>query len=143
MFPFLFNWSQSKASVVNQMSNIFFLWSSKEFFCYIKKVVSTLINVVKLDIENKNIVSTLSYVVNTNNEIDNVNLTLFNVVNLNDNMQNFVSTLIWHSPASQRHITLATTLRQRWKVSWVLTNEYIILCICVCVWAYGCLYIYI
>ena len=45
-------------------------WSSKIFFCsfqifengYIHSVVSTLINVVKLDVENNNIVSTLSIV---------------------------------------------------------------------------------
>ena len=55
VLPFLFNRSQSKASVVNQMSNLFF-WSSKIFFCsfqlfengHIHNIVSTLINVVKL-----------------------------------------------------------------------------------------------
>ena len=32
MFPFVFNWSQSKASAVNQMSPSLF-WSPKIFFC--------------------------------------------------------------------------------------------------------------
>ena len=35
MFPFLFNRSQLKASVVNQMSHLFF-WSLKMFFCSFK-----------------------------------------------------------------------------------------------------------
>ena len=129
MFPFLFNRSQSKASVVNQMSHLFF-WSSKIFFCsfqlfengHIQNVVSTLINVVKLDVQNNNIVSALSNVVNINVEIDNVNVTLFNVVNFNVYIHNFVSTLIRYCPTSRSHITLTTTLRQRWNVFWVLKN---------------------
>ena len=51
-----------------------------------QNVVSTLINVVKLDVQNNNMVSTLSNVVNINVETDNVNVTLFNVVNLNVNI---------------------------------------------------------
>ena len=120
-FLFLFNWSQSKVSVVNQMSHLF--WSSKIFFCYfqlfeyghIHNVASTQINVMKLDVENNSIVSTLPNVVNINVEIDNV-------VNFNVGIQNVVSTLIWHCPTLRRHITLTTTLRQRSKVFWVLTN---------------------
>ena len=69
MFPFLFNWSQSKASVINQMG--FFL-SWKIFFCsfqlfeygHIHNVFSTLIKVMKLDVENKSFVLTLFNVVN-------------------------------------------------------------------------------
>ena len=84
MFPFVFKWSQWKASAVNQMSPSLF-WSPKIFFCsfqffengHIHNVVSTLINVMKLDVENNSIVSTLSNVVNINIEIDNLDLTLF------------------------------------------------------------------
>ena len=85
-------------------------------------VVLTLINVVKLDVENNNIVSTLSNVININAEKDNADLTLFNVENFNEDIHNVFSTLIWQFPTSRRHITLATTLRQRWKVSWVFKN---------------------
>ena len=81
MFPFLFNSSQSKASVDNQRV-IFFFWSSKIFFCsfangHIHNIVSTLNNIVKIDFEN-NIVSTLFNVVNIIVEIiDSVGLTFF------------------------------------------------------------------
>ena len=64
MFPFLFNRSQSKVSVVN-MSRLFFQ-AQKFFFALqifengqIHNIVSTLINVMKLDVENNSIVSTL------------------------------------------------------------------------------------
>ena len=129
MFPFLFNWSQSKPSVVNQMRHFF--WSSKIFFCsfqlfengHTNNVVSTLINVMKLDVENNNVVSTLSNVGNINVEINKVDLTLFNVVNFNDDIHNVASTLIRHCPMSSwRHITLTAILRPCWNVSWVLTN---------------------
>ena len=66
--PFLFNRSQSKASVANQMSHLFF-WGSNVFFVFfyslqlfenynIHNVVSTWNNIVKVDVENNNIVST-------------------------------------------------------------------------------------
>ena len=63
-FTFLVDWSQSKTSVVNQRSHLFF-WSSKIFFCYfqhfenghIQNIVSALLNVMTLDIEKKSIVS--------------------------------------------------------------------------------------
>ena len=128
LFPFLFNWPQSKASVVNQVSHLFF--EAQKYFCsfqlfengHIHNVVSTLIYVMKLDVENNSIVSTLSNTVNIIAEIDNVDLTLFNVVNFNVDIHNIVSTSIWHCPTSLRHITLITTLRPHWKISWVLTN---------------------
>ena len=41
---------------------------------------------MKLDVQNNKMVSTLSNVVNINVETDNVNVTLFNVVNLNVNI---------------------------------------------------------
>ena len=56
------------------------------------------------------------------NEVDNVYLTICNVVNFNVDIHNVVSTLIRHCPTSQCHITLTTTLRPCWKVSWVLTK---------------------
>ena len=82
MFPFLSNWLRPKPSVVNQMSHLFF-WSLKYFFAYfnffqnghIHNVVSMLINVLKLDVENNNIFPMLSNVVYINIEIDNVDLT--------------------------------------------------------------------
>ena len=52
-------------------------------------IVSTLIKVVKLNVENNNAASTLSNVVNINFEIDNVHSTLFDVV-----IHNGVPTLI-------------------------------------------------
>ena len=76
-------------------------------------VVSTLVNVVKLDVENDNIILTLSNVVNINVEIDNVDSTWFNVVNFIVDIHNVVSTSIWRSLTSQRHINLTKTLKQR------------------------------
>ena len=123
MFSILLNWTQAKASVVNQMShlllklkNVFLLFSTFWKWSF-PNVVSTLINVVKFDVENYNIVWTMSNVVTINVEKDKVDLALFNV-----DIHNVVSTLIWHCPTSRRNITLTTALRQRWKVSWVLTN---------------------
>ena len=85
MFPSLFNWSQSKASVVNQMSHFFFE-TQKYFFAlfnfengHIHNDVSRLINVMKLDVGNNSTVSTMSVSVHV--ETDKVNLTLFNIVN--------------------------------------------------------------
>ena len=129
MFPFLLSWSLSKASVVNLMRHLFF-WSSKLFFCsfqlfensHIHNVVSTLINVIKLYVENNSIVSALSNVFNFNVEIDNVDLTLFNVANFKTGIHNVVSTLILHCPTSRYHTTLKKTLSPCWKVSWVLPN---------------------
>ena len=81
---------------------------------HIQNVVSMLINVVKLDVQNN--------IVNINVEIDNVNLTLFNITNFNVYIHSVVSMLIWYCPTSRSHITLTTTLRQRWNVFWVLKN---------------------
>ena len=51
----------------------------KILFLHIKNVVSTLVNVVKLDVENDNIVSALPNVVHMNVEIDKVDSNLLNV----------------------------------------------------------------
>ena len=68
------------------MSHIFFL-KLKNIFCSfqlfengrVHNVVSTLINAMKLDVENNSIVSTLPNADNINAEIDSVDLTLSNV----------------------------------------------------------------
>ena len=103
---------------------VIFFWSSKIFFCTfqhsqsgrIYNVVSTLINVVKLDVKNNDIVSTLSNVPNINVEKDNVDLTLLNV-----NIHNVVSTLIWYCPTSRCHFTLTTIFAGYWRM---LLNEF-------------------
>ena len=73
-----------------------FLWND-----HIRNVVSTLPNVVKIDVENDNVVSTLS-----------------NVVQFNVEKHNVVSTLIWRCATSRRHINLKATLNRRWNVCW-------------------------
>ena len=106
---------------------IFFL-KLKNVFCsfqlfekvYTYNIVSTLINsTLKLDVENN---STTNNTTDVYVETSNVDLTLFNVVNFNVDINNFVSTLIWHCPTSQRHITLTTILRPHWNVPWILNN---------------------
>ena len=99
---------------------LIFLLKLKNFFFsfqlfedgHIHNVVSTLINVMKLYVENKSIVPTLHNVVNIN-----IDLTLFNV-----DIHDVVSTLIWYYPTLRRHMTLRATLEPHWKVSWVSKN---------------------
>ena len=70
-------------------------WSFQLFAnVYIHEGISTLINVVKLDVENSNAVSTLSSVAKANVVKYNVGLTKFNVVNFSVDTYNVVSTLI-------------------------------------------------
>ena len=76
----------------------YFFWNG-----HIRNVVSTLPNVVKIDVENDNVVSTLSNVVQFNVEIHNVVSTLLNVVNFNVDVHNVVSTLIWRCATSRCH----------------------------------------
>ena len=125
-FDLYFNRSQAKASVVNQISHLFFDTQKYCFWSFellknghIHYFSSMLIKVVKLDVENINIFSTLS---NVNINVDNVGSTLFNVVNFNVDIHNVVSTLIWHVSTSRCYITLIATLRQPWYVCWVLKN---------------------
>ena len=61
---------------------------------HIHNVVSTLPNVLKIDVENDNVVSTLLIVVEFNVEKHNVVSTLFYIVNFNVDIHNVVSTLI-------------------------------------------------
>ena len=91
----------------------FFFWNG-----HIRNVVSTLPNVVKIDVENDNVVSTLSNIVQFNVEKHNVVSTLFNVVNFNVDVHNVVSTLISLCATPRRHINLKTTLKRRWNVCW-------------------------
>ena len=61
---------------------------------HIRNVVSTLPNVVKIDVENDNVVSTLSNVVQFNIEKHNVVSTLFDVVNFNVDVHNVVEPML-------------------------------------------------
>ena len=61
---------------------------------HIRNVVSTLPNVVKIDVENGNIFSALSNVIQFNVEIHNLVSTLLKNVNFNVDIHNIVSTLI-------------------------------------------------
>ena len=87
---------------------------------YFHNFVSTLTNVVKLDVENDNVVSTLSNVVHINVKIHNIDSTLFDIVNSNAETYNIVSTSICRCAASRRCINQKTTLKQRWNVCWVV-----------------------
>ena len=88
---------------------------------HISNVVSTLPNVVKIDVENENVVSMLSNVIQFNVEVYNVVSTLLNVVNYNVDVHNVVSMVIWPCVTSRRHINLKTMLNQHWNVCWEKT----------------------
>ena len=99
------------------------LWSSKILFCFsnghIQNVVSTLPNVVKIDVEN-DVVLTLANVAQFNFETVNVDSTLLNVLNFNVDVYNVVSMLIWCYATLRRHTDLKTTLNRCWNVCWAL-----------------------
>ena len=75
---FLFLLIDHNQKQVLLIKSVIFFWSSEIFFCsfqlfgngHIHNVVWTLINLMKLDVENNSIVSTLSNVVNISVEID-------------------------------------------------------------------------
>ena len=84
-------------SIFLEAQKYYFAFESRlNFFSngHIRNVVTTLPNVVKIDVENDNVVSTLSNVVQFNVEIHNVVSTLLKVVNFNVDVHKVVSTLI-------------------------------------------------
>ena len=87
-----------ESNIFLELQKYYFGFESRLIFFFsnghIRKVVSTLPNVVKIDVENDNVVSTLSNVVQFNVEIHNVVSTLLNVVDFNVDVRNVVSTLI-------------------------------------------------
>ena len=110
-----------ESSIFLEAQKYYFAFESRlNFFLngHNRIVVSTLPNIVKIDVENDNVVSTLSNVVQFNVEIHNVVSTLLNVVNFNVDVHNVVSTLIWRCATLRRHISLKTTLNRRWNVFW-------------------------
>ena len=107
-----------------KLNNIILLLTRVIFFPngHIHNVVSTLPNVVKINVEN-DLVSTLSNVFQINFEINNIDSTLFNVENSNVDVHSIISTLIWRCASSWRHINIKTTLKQRWNIFWNITYE--------------------
>ena len=86
-----------ESNIFSEVQKYYFVFESRLIFFsngHIRNVVSTLPNVVKIDVENDNVVSTLSNVVQFNVEKHNVVSTLFYVVNFNVDIHNVVSTLI-------------------------------------------------
>ena len=115
------------SSVFFEAQKCYFVFDSRLNFYFISNghihnAVSTLLNLVKIYVENDNVVSTLSNVVQINVEIGNVDSTLFNVVNFNVDVHNVVPTLIWRCTTWRRHINLKATLKRRWNVCWVVSS---------------------
>ena len=115
-YKFLLKWGKLKkilspAYFLKLKNIILFLNWGLTFFWngHIRNVVSTLPNVVKIDVENDNVVSTLSNVVQFNVEIHNV-----------------FSTLIWRCATSRRHINLKSTLNRLWNVCWGLSKYFLL-----------------
>ena len=95
------------------MNSVNAIWSDFFFFSFFffgnkhfHDVVSTLINILKLDVDKDNVFSTLPKVVCISVEIHNVDSTLYVLVNPNVEIHHVVSTMVWHW-----HIS---TKRQRW-----------------------------
>ena len=102
---------------------VLFLNENLIFFpdSHIRNFVSTLPNVVKIDVENDNVVSSLFNVVQFNAEIYNVVSALLNVANFNFDVHNIAATLIWRCVTLRRHINLKTMLNRRWNYCWVMS----------------------
>ena len=86
-----------ESNIFFEVQKYYFVFESKLIFFsngHIRKVVSTLPNVVKIDVENDAVVSTLPNVVQCNVEKHNVVSKLFYVVNFSVDVHNVVSTLI-------------------------------------------------
>ena len=129
-YKFLLKWGKTEEDFESSI----FLEAQKYYFAFelrlnffwngdIRNVVSTLPNVVKIDVENENVVSTLSKVVQLNVEICNVVSTLLKVVNFNSDIHKVVSMLIWRCTTSRRHINLKATLNQCWNVCWESSSK--------------------
>ena len=100
-YKFLLKWGKIEedfeSSIYLEAQKYYFAFESRlNFFSngHIRNVVTTLPNVVKIDVENDNVVSTLSNLVEFNVEIHNVVSTLLKVVNFNVDVHKVVSTLI-------------------------------------------------
>ena len=99
-YKFLLKWvkieEDFESSIFLEAQKYYFAFESRLIFlyCHIRNVVSTLPNVVKINVEKYYVVSTLSNVAQFNIEIHNVVSTLLNVVNFNVDVHNVVSTLI-------------------------------------------------
>ena len=100
-YKFLLKWGKNEenfeSSISFEAQKYYFVFESRlNFFSngHIRNVVSTLPNVVKIDVENDNVVSTLPNVAQFNAEKHNVVSKLFNVVNFNVDVHSVVSTLI-------------------------------------------------
>ena len=99
-----------ESNIFFEVQKYYFVFKSRLIFFsngHIRNVVSTLPNVVKIDVEKHNVVSTLFYVVNFNVDIHNV-----------------VSTLIWRCAMSRCHINLKTTLNRRCNACWDCWSNY-------------------
>ena len=80
----------------------------------IRNIVSTLLNVLKIDVENHNAVSTLSNNVQFNVKIHNVVSTLLNVVNYNADVHNVATS---YQPKNNVAPTLKCLLGSIWLVN--------------------------
>ena len=87
-----------ESNIFFEVQRYYFVFESMLIFFFsnnhIRNVVSTLSNVVKIDVENDNVVSTLSNIVQLNIEKNNVVSTLFYVVNFIVDIHNVVSTSV-------------------------------------------------
>ena len=108
-YKFLLKWGKLKKILspiysLKLKNNVLLLNRGLTFFSngHIRNVISTLPNVVKIDVENNNVVSRL-----------------LNVINFNVDVHNIVLTLIWRCATSRRHTNLKATLNRRWNVCWV------------------------